>query len=83
MISCFADLVALSPQMYVRPVVVDGGTLTLTQARHPIISMLPSQQIHGSFIPNDCKITEFKNILIITGPNGSGKVINHYILMIH
>lgn len=74
MICCFADVVAFNPQSYVRPILLNEGPLVIKNGRHPIISVIPTQQLQGSFVPNDSLITDIESCLIITGPNGSGKV---------
>ncbi|MBU1240940.1 DNA mismatch repair protein MutS, partial [Myxococcota bacterium] len=56
---------------YVRPKIDRSDTLTLKNARHPVIeSMLRP----GEFIPNDIRLSaSAKQLAIITGPNMSGK----------
>jgi DNA mismatch repair protein MutS len=57
---------------YVRPEFVDGDALEITGGRHPVIEkMLPPDQ---PYIPNDVKLdSETQQIIMITGPNMSGK----------
>ena len=74
MISSFVDVIAYQPQSYVRPLMLNDGPLVIKGGRHPVISILPTQQLQGSFVPNDALITDIESCLIITGPNGSGKV---------
>lgn len=55
---------------YCRPRVVEESTLSLIQSRHPVIErVLPP----GSFVPNDIHLDEASQVLIVTGPNMSGK----------
>ncbi|MGB5873070.1 MAG: DNA mismatch repair protein MutS [Bacteroidota bacterium] len=57
---------------YVCPEVNDGLSLEIHQGRHPVIERLlpPGEQ----YVPNDVRInTDDEQILIITGPNMSGK----------
>lgn len=63
--------VALRNQ-YVRPVVNEEYVLKITAGRHPVIEqMLPLGQ---SYIPNDVYLdTDNQQIMVITGPNMSGK----------
>lgn len=54
-------------------ITVDGG-LILEECRHPVVEkMLPA----GAFVPNDLKIggPENPNVIILTGPNMSGKSV--------
>ena len=56
---------------YVRPTVNDSERIELRDARHPIVERnLPA----GTFVPNDIALdTEGERLMIITGPNMSGK----------
>lgn len=74
MLSSFADLVALSPHPYTRPVLCAEGPLVVKAGRHPVISTLPLQQLASSFVANDLFLSPLENVHIITGPNGAGKV---------
>ena len=74
MLSSFADLVALSPHPYTRPVLCPGGPLVVKAGRHPVVSTLPLQQLASSFVANDLFLSPLENVHIITGPNGAGKV---------
>lgn len=57
---------------YVRPVVDNSTCIEIKQGRHPVIeTMLP---IGESYIPNDVMLNQDEQqIIIITGPNMSGK----------
>ena len=57
---------------WVRPVLNEGTALSLTQARHPVIeAQLPPGE---AYVPNDVALDrEERQILMITGPNMSGK----------
>jgi DNA mismatch repair protein MutS len=55
---------------YVRPVFNDEGLIHITGGRHPVIEQLMSEV---PFTPNDTLIDRDARILIITGPNMSGK----------
>ena len=56
---------------YVRPVIDDGGTLTITEGRHPVVERL---DLPSGFIANDTRLDRAQNrLLIITGPNMAGK----------
>ncbi|WP_087972834.1 DNA mismatch repair protein MutS [Oceanobacillus rekensis] len=54
---------------YKRPKFV-GNKLNIKNGRHPVIEQVMKD---GSFVPNDISLDENKNILLITGPNMSGK----------
>lgn len=57
---------------YHRPVVVESDTVTIHKGRHPVVEeLLPAGE---QFISNDVKLDiKDEQILIITGPNMSGK----------
>lgn len=57
---------------YVRPVVDDSLTIDISAGRHPVIeTQLPTGE---SYVPNDvCLDNTRQQIMIITGPNMSGK----------
>jgi DNA mismatch repair protein MutS len=55
---------------YVRPQVTDGFDLFVTAGRHPVVErMMPREK----FIPNDIRLPEDARMIILTGPNMSGK----------
>jgi DNA mismatch repair protein MutS len=57
---------------YVRPVLNDSKVIDIKDGRHPVIEkQLPPGE---SYIPNDVRLdTEDQQIIILTGPNMSGK----------
>ena len=55
---------------YVRPVVDEGETIRITEGRHPVMEADPAAP---SFVPNDLEVGGERQILILTGPNMSGK----------
>nr|MBN2278029.1 DNA mismatch repair protein MutS [candidate division Zixibacteria bacterium] len=69
LIAALANLAA--EKMYCCPELDDGGDLEITGGRHPVIAdLLPP----GSFIDNDLSLaSDGKRIMILTGPNMSGK----------
>jgi DNA mismatch repair ATPase MutS len=78
MICSFADVVALSPHPFCRPVINESGPLVIKGGRHFIISSKraksvtsSSTAVNSSFIANDCFISEGSNFQIISGPNGA------------
>ena len=55
---------------YTRPIVDDGDSIVLKDARHPIVERV----LGGSFIPNDVELNTNKDrLMILTGPNMAGK----------
>ncbi len=55
---------------YCRPTITDDYDISIKGCRHPIVE---KSQNSSSFIPNDFEITNSNNLMIITGPNMSGK----------
>ena len=57
---------------YVRPALNDSGVLKINAGRHPVIEkQLPPGE---SYVPNDVLLdTEDQQVIILTGPNMSGK----------
>jgi DNA mismatch repair protein MutS len=53
---------------YVRPEIDDGFGLNMKDSRHPVI-----EQIEEDYISNDCFFDKELHMMIITGPNMSGK----------
>ena len=72
-LDCFSSLARVAlDQEYARPEVNDSTVLSITGGRHPVIErLLPAGE---RYIPNDVHLdTASDQILIITGPNMSGK----------
>jgi DNA mismatch repair protein MutS len=68
---CLAALAYLAKRRnYIRPKITDGGELIIHEGKHPVLA----ETLGPEFVPND---VEFGNgagdILVITGPNMSGK----------
>lgn len=56
---------------YVRPLIDDSVTIDLKDARHPIVEQTVAR---GVFVPNDVRLDiDGQRLMIITGPNMSGK----------
>ena len=56
---------------YVCPEVDQGGTISITDGRHPVIERM---NLPGGFIPNNTKLDlDSYRLLLITGPNMAGK----------
>ncbi len=55
---------------YVRPEISDDAALDIRSGRHPVVEAASPEP----FVPNDCVMdVESQQVLIITGPNASGK----------
>lgn len=74
MLTSFADLVALSPHPYTRPMIHADGPIVVKAGRHPVVSTLSLQQLTSSFVANDLFMSPLENLHVVTGPNGAGKV---------
>jgi DNA mismatch repair protein MutS len=58
---------------FVRPTVDEGTTLALRDGRHPVVEhSLPDGE---RFVPNDAQICHDERLMILTGPNMSGKSV--------
>jgi DNA mismatch repair protein MutS len=57
-------------ESYVRPVVTDGFELEIAGGRHPVVERMMARE---KFIPNDVTLTDDRRMIILTGPNMSGK----------
>ncbi len=53
---------------WVRPELVEEPCAEIIQGRHPVV-----EQTLGEFVPNDCHLSADKPMIILTGPNMSGK----------
>ena len=68
-IDCFISLsdIALENN-YVRPTFNDKNEVSIVDGRHPVLEKIQKSQ----YIVNDCYVNKY-NIILITGPNMSGK----------
>jgi len=55
---------------YVKPVFHEGKSLEIKNGRHPVVEKMMD---HSLYVPNNCKLSDEANMLLITGPNMSGK----------
>ncbi|MFX3674028.1 MAG: DNA mismatch repair protein MutS [Paenisporosarcina sp.] len=53
-----------------KPKFHDGLELHIVNGRHPVVEKMMNKQ---HYVPNDCALTSSENMLLITGPNMSGK----------
>ena len=57
-------------QRYVRPRLTEADELHIVGGRHPVVEQTLSD---AAFVPNDLRFDSSERILVITGPNMSGK----------
>ena len=72
-LDCLQSFAVISVEnSYMRPLLNDSKTLDITDGRHPVIEkQLP---VGETYVPNDVMLdTEDQQIIILTGPNMSGK----------
>ena len=72
-LDCLQSFAVISAENnYIRPVLNESRVLEITEGRHPVIEkQLPAGE---SYVPNDMLLdTEDQQIIILTGPNMSGK----------
>lgn len=55
---------------FVKPIMNKTGHLEIIQGRHPVVEKVMGTQ---SYVANDCVMNESRGMLLITGPNMSGK----------
>jgi DNA mismatch repair protein MutS len=54
----------------VKPKLVSNGTIDIIESRHPVVEKVLTDEL---FVPNDISLDKNTDILLITGPNMSGK----------
>lgn len=64
----FADVA--ESRNYVKPTFHKGKALEVKNGRHPVVEKMMD---HSLYVPNSCTLTDDANMLLITGPNMSGK----------
>ena len=72
-VDCFLSFTRIARERnYVRPELDDGARIDIEQGRHPVIETL--MPVGEKYIPNDIRLDdEEQQIVMITGPNMSGK----------
>ncbi|WKA53473.1 DNA mismatch repair protein MutS [Planococcus shixiaomingii] len=55
---------------FVKPQFNDSREISIIDGRHPVVEKMLNKQ---HYVPNDCVLTERQNMMLITGPNMSGK----------
>ncbi|QOR68639.1 DNA mismatch repair protein MutS [Cytobacillus suaedae] len=66
-LQCFATV--SEERHYSRPIFTNGD-LQLVDGRHPVVEKVMNAQ---EYVPNNCQMDDNRSILLITGPNMSGK----------
>lgn len=67
-LQCFATI--SEERHYVKPVFSDERKIVLKEGRHPVVEKVLQSK---GYVPNDCYMDSEREILLITGPNMSGK----------
>ena len=67
-LQCFATV--SENRYYVKPEFSEEGRIVLHDGRHPVVEKVMAAQ---EYVPNDCYMDAEREILLITGPNMSGK----------
>lgn len=55
---------------FTKPMFHTGRALKIIEGRHPVVEKMLNKQM---YVPNDCVLEEERNMMLITGPNMSGK----------
>ena len=67
-LQCFAEI--SENRQYVKPIFNNDGKVSIKEGRHPVVEKVMDVQ---TYVPNDCVMNNETEILLITGPNMSGK----------
>ena len=65
-----------STENWVRPTITDDRNFQIIGGRHPVVDAALRKQASGSFVANDCNISDgagSKRLWLLTGPNMAGK----------
>lgn len=67
----FQSFATISEQQgYSRPILTTSGEVEIVKGRHPVVEKVMSD---ATYVPNDVSLDKDTQILLITGPNMSGK----------
>ena len=55
---------------FIKPTFHEGRALKIVNGRHPVVEKMMNKQL---YVPNDCILDTDQNMMLITGPNMSGK----------
>ncbi|WP_100330986.1 DNA mismatch repair protein MutS [Bacillus xiapuensis] len=67
-LQCFAAVSEM--RRYIQPVLTDSRELVIKDGRHPVVEKVMDSQ---EYVPNDCLMNSQREMLLVTGPNMSGK----------
>ncbi|MED0667403.1 DNA mismatch repair protein MutS [Bacillus badius] len=67
-LQCFAEV--SEKRKYTRPELTDSRELFIKDGRHPVVEKVMDSQ---EYVPNDCLMNKEREMLLVTGPNMSGK----------
>jgi DNA mismatch repair protein MutS len=67
-LQCFATV--SEERRYTKPRFSENREMVIKDGRHPVVEKVLGAQV---YVPNDCFMNEGREILLITGPNMSGK----------
>ncbi|HEY9577751.1 MAG TPA: DNA mismatch repair protein MutS, partial [Pseudobacillus sp.] len=67
-LQCFAEV--SEKRKYVRPDLTESRELFIKEGRHPVVEKVMDSQ---EYVPNDCLMNSEREMLLVTGPNMSGK----------
>ncbi|KAL6644166.1 hypothetical protein ACP70R_015774 [Stipagrostis hirtigluma subsp. patula] len=68
-VNSFAHTISTKPvDRYTRPEFTDDGPMAINAGRHPIL-----ETVHTDFVPNNIFLSEASNMVLVMGPNMSGK----------
>ncbi|MFE8699165.1 DNA mismatch repair protein MutS [Cytobacillus sp. FJAT-54145] len=67
-LQCFATV--SEERHYVKPAFSNNREIFIKEGRHPVVEKVMNAQ---EYVPNDCLMNSQKELLLITGPNMSGK----------
>ncbi|MFK2825071.1 DNA mismatch repair protein MutS [Bacillus sp. B190/17] len=67
-LQCFAEV--SEKRKYVKPGLTEDRELIIKDGRHPVVEKVMDSQ---EYVPNDCTMNVRREMLLITGPNMSGK----------
>ncbi|WP_163653231.1 DNA mismatch repair protein MutS [Listeria sp. PSOL-1] len=70
-VDCLQSFAEISEKNhFIRPILSETGKLSIKSGRHPVVEKVMGIQ---SYVANDCEMNNERELLLITGPNMSGK----------
>jgi DNA mismatch repair protein MutS len=71
--TCAALAEAAVRNNYARPELTEDACIEIAAGRHPVVEQMALSGVVEPFVPNDVRLSDDELMLIITGPNMSGK----------